>query len=75
MWDPRRLTTLWASAACYRDSFTLPYLTLPYLTFTVLVDLGRFFSFLNYTQLVGPLDGASARRKATTYIQNNTNTE
>jgi hypothetical protein len=23
MWDPRRLTTLWASTACHRDSFTL----------------------------------------------------
>jgi hypothetical protein len=23
MWDPRRLTTLWASTACYRDSFTI----------------------------------------------------
>jgi hypothetical protein len=22
MWEPRRLTTLWASTACYRDSFT-----------------------------------------------------
>jgi hypothetical protein len=22
MWDPRRLTNLWASTACYRDSFT-----------------------------------------------------
>jgi hypothetical protein len=22
MWKPRRLTTLWASTACYRDSFT-----------------------------------------------------
>jgi hypothetical protein len=22
MWDPRRLTTLWASTACYRDGFT-----------------------------------------------------
>jgi hypothetical protein len=22
MWDPRRLTTLWASTAWYRDSFT-----------------------------------------------------
>jgi hypothetical protein len=22
MWDPRRLTTLWAFTACYRDSFT-----------------------------------------------------
>jgi hypothetical protein len=26
MWDPQCLTTLWASMACYRDSFTfLPY--------------------------------------------------
>jgi hypothetical protein len=23
MWEPRRLTTLWASAACYKDSFTV----------------------------------------------------
>jgi hypothetical protein len=22
MWEPRRLTTVWASTACYRDSFT-----------------------------------------------------
>jgi predicted DNA-binding transcriptional regulator len=26
MWDPQRLTTLWAFTACYRDSFTLLYL-------------------------------------------------
>jgi hypothetical protein len=27
MWEPQRLTTLWASMASYRDSFTfLPYL-------------------------------------------------
>jgi hypothetical protein len=25
MWKPRRLTTLWASTACYRDSFTFFY--------------------------------------------------
>jgi hypothetical protein len=23
MWEPRRLTAVWASTACYRDSFTL----------------------------------------------------
>jgi hypothetical protein len=23
VWEPRRLTTLWASTACYRDSCTL----------------------------------------------------
>jgi hypothetical protein len=22
MWEPRRLTTLWVSTACYRESFT-----------------------------------------------------
>jgi CRISPR-associated Cas5-like protein len=22
MWDPRRLTILWASTACFRDNFT-----------------------------------------------------
>jgi hypothetical protein len=26
MWDPQRLTTLWAFTACYRDSFTFFYL-------------------------------------------------
>jgi hypothetical protein len=27
MWEPRRLTTLWASTACYRDSFIfLPFI-------------------------------------------------
>jgi hypothetical protein len=31
MWEPRRLTTLWASTACYRDSFfILLYLNLRY---------------------------------------------
>jgi hypothetical protein len=25
MWEPRRLTTLWASTACYRDSFTFSF--------------------------------------------------
>jgi hypothetical protein len=26
MWEPRRLTTLWASTACYRDSLTITYM-------------------------------------------------
>jgi hypothetical protein len=26
MWEPRRLTDLWASKACYGDSFTISYL-------------------------------------------------
>jgi hypothetical protein len=28
MWEPRRLTTLWAFMACYRDSFTFTLLQL-----------------------------------------------
>jgi hypothetical protein len=30
MWGPRRLTTLWASTACYRGSFTYFFFTLQY---------------------------------------------
>jgi hypothetical protein len=30
MWEPRRLTTLWAFTACYRDTFTFSYLTFCY---------------------------------------------
>jgi hypothetical protein len=26
MWEPRRLTNLWASTACYKDSFTFTFL-------------------------------------------------
>jgi hypothetical protein len=25
MWEPRRLTTLWASTACYRNHFTFSF--------------------------------------------------
>jgi hypothetical protein len=25
MWEPRRLTTLWASTVCYKASFTVSY--------------------------------------------------
>jgi hypothetical protein len=28
MWEPQHLTALWASSACYRDTFTLLYFTL-----------------------------------------------
>jgi hypothetical protein len=26
MWDPRRLTALWSSTACYRDNFTFNFI-------------------------------------------------
>jgi hypothetical protein len=30
MWEPRRLTTPWASAACYKDNFTLSFILLSF---------------------------------------------
>jgi hypothetical protein len=30
MWEPRRLTTMWASTVCYRDSFTFFFVTTGY---------------------------------------------
>jgi hypothetical protein len=39
--EPRRLTTLWAFTACYRDSFTFIF-TLPleiFITFNIFCDL------------------------------------
>jgi hypothetical protein len=38
MWEPVRLTTLWASTDCYRDSFTVPYLN-------ILININIIFSF------------------------------
>jgi hypothetical protein len=41
-----------------------------------LVDLGRFFLFLNFIHSwQDSLDGGSARRKAASYTQNNTQTQ
>jgi hypothetical protein len=37
MWEPRRLTTLWASTACCRDSFTFTYM--PWLSLNATVSL------------------------------------
>jgi hypothetical protein len=39
------------------------------------VSFCQLFSFLNHAQSVWHLDGGSARRKAATYTQNNTNAE
>jgi hypothetical protein len=35
MWEPPRLTTLWASTACYRDNFTFNLYLLPSKSFPV----------------------------------------
>jgi hypothetical protein len=42
MWEPRRLTTLWAFKACYRDSFTF-FFTLYQLLFLDLHSTGLIF--------------------------------
>jgi hypothetical protein len=44
MWEPRRLTTLWASTACYRDSFTffMGSMQLAHVTPTQFVGAGTF---------------------------------
>jgi hypothetical protein len=51
--------------------FPLP----PLHDFTALWTLAAFTVSQSYTQSVGLLDGRSARLKAATYTQNNTNTE
>jgi hypothetical protein len=57
-------------------SIYLPiYLAIYLWLYSPLLDLGRFFSFLINTQSVGPLGRGSARRKAATRTQDNTNTE
>jgi hypothetical protein len=33
MWEPRRLTALWAFMACYRDRFTFFHITIAHLSF------------------------------------------
>jgi hypothetical protein len=58
---------------CLRVSCLSIYLSI-YLSI-VIVDLAHFFSFFIYTQSVGLLGRRSARRKAATYTQDNTNTE
>jgi hypothetical protein len=43
MWEPRRLTTLWASMACYRDSFTFLHLTETINILKVLIDVREMY--------------------------------
>jgi hypothetical protein len=37
MWEPRRLTTLWDSTACYRDSFTFIFFIIVVVVLVVVV--------------------------------------
>jgi hypothetical protein len=44
MWEPRRLTALWASMACYRDSFI-------FLSFTANTPYIHLRGYIIYTDL------------------------
>jgi hypothetical protein len=46
MWEPRRLITLWASTACYRDSFTIFFTFLSKVHFNIIFHLW-FLQFIN----------------------------
>jgi hypothetical protein len=48
MWDPQRLTTLWAFTACYRDSFTFIF------TYVLIITGAIFIGF----SLQGKLNAA-----------------
>jgi hypothetical protein len=62
----RRTETMVDMNRCLHSSMSLPI----YLWLYNLLGLGRFFSFLIYTQSVGLLGRAISRRKAATYTQN-----
>jgi hypothetical protein len=56
MWESRRLATLWAYTACYRDSFFRLLLSLLLLWFcSPLLGLGRVSVYWSYAQSVGLL--------------------
>jgi hypothetical protein len=56
MWEPRRLTTLWAFMACYRDSFTF-FTFLPFST-----GQKHWESTTGLKQAKGLISGPSAKR-------------
>jgi hypothetical protein len=40
MWESQRLTTSWASTACYRDSFTVTYIMVRSLNWRIIPEFG-----------------------------------
>jgi hypothetical protein len=53
MWEPRRLTTLWAFTVCYRDSFTF---TLPFIYFQSNLLFGQWTPKTELHQLIRSMD-------------------
>jgi hypothetical protein len=48
MWEPRRLPTLWAFTACYRDSFTFLFLPTLGSLLVVLIKIQLFLRLINF---------------------------
>jgi hypothetical protein len=79
MWQPQRLTTLWAFTACYRDSFTFFYCVYEISLFYSVTTIGRldtpYDQFHNrHMQDTTLLQGTQTRRKRShipTYLQAN----
>jgi hypothetical protein len=72
MWEPRRLTTLWAFMACYRDSFTLPYpLILPFVLDPLACSHQKQSGTMHHIETVGrsPWNSDEPCRKAATYTE------
>jgi hypothetical protein len=57
MWEPRRLTTLWASTACYRDSFTCT------LNYRETVHICKYKAVWWYTVIIYTINLISVRGK------------
>jgi hypothetical protein len=60
MWEPRRLTTLWDSTACYRDSFAFteyPSLWRRFDTSNVTFHYDRLKAYLLLSVVSGSLEG------------------
>jgi hypothetical protein len=62
MWEPRRLTTLWASTACYRDSFTFLLIFCASKPTAFLASGKRSAEMLTKCRW-GPKQGASSRAR------------
>jgi hypothetical protein len=49
MWEPRRLTTLWTSTACYRDKFTFIIIIIIIIIWN---NLAKCFDFIGHGQAI-----------------------
>jgi hypothetical protein len=50
MWEPRRLTTLWGSMACYRDSFAIIIIIVHVIITKTVKKIFKFLKILSSLQ-------------------------